>query len=84
MFIGAFSELDYDARSLRASIGRACHARIVTRAVFIPLELRAQLVVLEMLPTAVDQRDAAANLVGLRPSKPSPGQELPRRPLQTW
>jgi hypothetical protein len=30
VFIGAFSELDYDARSLRASIGRACHARIVT------------------------------------------------------
>ena len=39
MFIGAFSELSYDARSLRASIGRAGHARVVARAVLVPLEL---------------------------------------------
>ena len=39
MFIGAFLELSHDARSLRASIWHARHARIVTQAVFIPLEL---------------------------------------------
>ena len=41
VFIGAFSELSHDARSLRASIRRARHARIVTQAVFIPLELQS-------------------------------------------